>query len=120
MDAKNAARKHPLERQNMLAGIVNGAFFNMAQAFAEPYALLPVFLSGFFSSKLLIGLIVGLMQATMVLPQLPISRILRRHPHLKKPFMLAGIWTRCGVWGMLVTLAVFSSETSSLLLWHPS
>ena len=57
----------------MLAGIVHGTFFNMAQAFAEPFALLPLFLSGFTSSKLIIGLTVGLMQAAMVLPQLLMS-----------------------------------------------
>jgi len=101
----------------MLAGIIHGAFFNMAQAFAEPFALLPLFLSGFTSSKLIIGLTVGLMQATSVLPQLPISRLLRRHPHTARPLMLGGIWTRCGVWGVLGILALMSSEQNVLLLW---
>ena len=110
-------KPHPHQQRNMLAGIVHGAFFNMAQAFAEPFALLPLFLSGFTSSKLIIGLIVGLMQATAVLPQLPISRFLRRHPHTAKPLMLGGIWTRCGVWGMLGIFALMSSEQSALLLW---
>jgi hypothetical protein len=39
----------------------------MAQAFAEPFVLLPLLLPGFTSSELIIELIVGLMQAAMVL-----------------------------------------------------
>jgi len=110
-------KSHSYQQRNMLAGIVHGTFFNMAQAFAEPFALLPLFLSGFTSSKLIIGLIVGLMQAAMVLPQLLMSRLLRRRPHTARPLMLTGIWTRCGVWGLLGVLALMSSEQSALLLW---
>ena len=105
------------QQRNMLAGVVHGTFFNMAQAFAEPFALLPLFLSGFTSSNSIIGLIVGLMQAAAVLPQLPVSRLLRRRPHTAKSLMLGGIWTRCGVWGLLGILALNSSQESVLLLW---
>lgn len=105
------------QQRNMLAGIVHGAFFNMAQAFAEPFALIPIFLSGFTSSKLIIGLTVGLMQAAAVVPQLLMSRFLRRRPHTAKPVMLLGIWTRCGVWGLLGLLAIMSSGNDLLLLW---
>jgi MFS family permease len=110
-------KPHSYQQRNMLAGIIHGTFFNMAQAFAEPFALLPLFLSGFTSSKLIIGLIVGLMQAAAVLPQLLMSRLLRRRPHTARPLMLTGIWTRCGVWGVLGVLALTSSEQSLLLLW---
>ena len=110
-------KAHSYQKRNMIAGIIHGAFFNMAQAFAEPFALLPIFLAGFTSSKLLIGLAVGFMQAASVLPQLPISRILRRLPHTAKPLMLGGIWTRCGVWGVLGVLAFMCSEKSVWLLW---
>ena len=110
-------KPHSYQQRNMLAGIVHGTFFNMAQAFAEPFALLPLFLSGFTSSKLIIGLTVGLMQAAMVLPQLLMSRLLRRHPHTARPLMLGGIWTRCGVWGLLGVLALMSSKQSVSLLW---
>ncbi len=110
-------KPHTCQQRNMLAGIVHGTFFNMAQAFAEPFALLPLFLSGFTSSKLIIGLIVGLMQAAAVLPQLLMSRLLRRRPQTSKPLMLAGIWTRCGVWGLLGILALTSSQQSLSLLW---
>ncbi len=108
---------HSYQQRNMLAGIVHGTFFNMAQAFAEPFALLPLFLAGFTSSKLIIGLTVGLMQAAMVLPQLLMSRLLRRRPRTARPLMLGGIWTRCGVWGLLGILALMSSEQNVSLLW---
>jgi len=110
-------KPHSYQQRNMLAGIVHGTFFNMAQAFAEPFALLPLFLAGFTSSKLIIGLTVGLMQAAMVLPQLLMSRLLRRHPHTARPLMLGGIWTRCGVWGLLGILTLMSSKQSVSLLW---
>jgi len=105
------------QQRNMLAGIVHGTFFEMACAFAEPFALIPIFLFGFTSSKLIIGLTVGFMQAAAVLPQLLMSRLLRRRPHTSRPLMLAGIWTRCGVWGLLGILALISSKQSLWLLW---
>ena len=108
---------HSCQQRNMLAGIVHGTFFEMACAFAEPFALIPIFLFGFTSSKLIIGLTVGLMQAAAVLPQLLMSRLLRRCPHTAKPLMLVGIWTRCGVWGILGIFALMSSEQSLSLLW---
>ena len=110
-------KPHSYQQRNMLAGIVHGTFFEMACAFAEPFALIPIFLFGFTSSKLIIGLIVGLMQAAAVLPQLLMSRLLRRCPHTAKPLMLVGIWTRCGVWGILGVFALMSSKQSLWLLW---
>ena len=44
-------------------------------------------------------------------------RLLRRHPHTARPLMLGGIWTRCGVWGLLGVLALMSSKQSVSLLW---
>ena len=105
------------QQRNMLAGIVHGTFFEMACAFAEPFALIPLFLFGFTSSKLIIGLTVGFMQAAVVLPQLLMSRLLRRRPHTAKPFMLVGIWVRCSVWGILGVFALMSTEQSLWLLW---
>jgi MFS family permease len=110
-------KRHSYQQRNMLAGIVHGTFFEMACAFAEPFALIPLFLFGFTSSKLIIGLTVGFMQAAAVLPQLLMSRLLRRRTHAAKPFMLVGIWVRCGVWGILGLFALMSSEKSLFLLW---
>jgi len=117
MQDTQVIKPHSYQQRNMLAGIVHGTFFEMACAFAEPFALIPLFLFGFTSSKLIIGLTVGFMQAAAVLPQLLMSRLLRRRPHTAKPFMLVGIWVRCGVWGILGLFALMSSEQSLFLLW---
>jgi MFS family permease len=117
MQDPHKIKHHIYQKRNMLAGIVHGTFFEMAYTFAEPFALLPLFLIGFTSSKLIIGLIVGAMQAAAVLPQLLVYRLLRQRPQTAKPLMLVGIWTRCGVWGLLGILALMSSGQSLSLLW---
>lgn len=108
-----------VERRNMQYGIVHGAFFQMATAFADPYAILPLFIAGFTESRALIGLVISLVQAVGVLPQLSIATHLRRAPGIARPLMLAGIWTRCAVWGLIaaVTLAIPDPGLPSLLLF---
>lgn len=104
------------ERRNMLYGIVHGAFFHMATAFADPYAIIPLFLAGFTESRALIGLVVSLVEAAGVLPQIAVADHLRRRPNSAKSLMLVGIWTRCAVWGALAALALLTSEPSILVL----
>ena len=103
-------------RRNLAAGIFHGAFFQMATAFADPYALLPVFLGGFVSTKAAVGFLVSLVQGVTVLPQLPVARLLARAPHLAKPLLLLGIWLRCAVWGVLGFLAVSGVTRGKFLL----
>jgi len=100
----------------MIAGVLHGALFQMASAFAEPFALLPVFLAQFTASKVLIGLSISLIQAASIVPQIPVSRLMRRRHDLGKPLMLAGIWTRCGVWGLLALLTVTITGSGPVLL----
>ena len=88
-------------RHNMRRGIAHGAFFSMATAFADPYAVIPLFLAGFTESRALIGLVVSLVGAVGVFPQIGMARQIRRRPGSARPFMLVGIWTRCGVWGLI-------------------
>ncbi len=102
--------------QNMLYGIVHGAFFHMATAFADPYAVIPLFLAGFTESALTIGLVVSLIEAVGVVPQLGVARLLQRRPASAKPFMLAGIWTRCGAWGLIALLALSATEPKTWVL----
>lgn len=102
-----------LSRRNMTAGILHGAFFQMATAFAEPLALLPVFLKEFTTSNFLVGIAISLVQAGCVFPQLFVARLMRRRPRLSRPLMLSGIWTRFAVWGIIavLTLMVTSRNT---------
>ena len=105
-----------MEQRNMRYGILHGAFFHMANAFGDPYAVIPLFLSGFIGSRLLIGLIVSLIGAVGVLPQLPIARILQRRPETARPLMLVGIWTRCAVWGFIAVITLLLPLNST---WIP-
>ena len=100
----------------MRCGILHGAFFRMATAFGDPYAIIPLFLAGFTGSRLLIGLIVSLVEAVGILPQLAVARTLQRRPNIAKPLMLTGIWTRCAVWGLIAATALLLPQGS---LWIP-
>ena len=100
----------------MRRGIAHGAFFNMATAFADPYAVIPLFLAGFTESRALIGLVVSLVAAAGVFPQLSMARQIRRRPRSARPFMLVGIWTRCGVWGLIAAGALLIPMQSVWIL----
>jgi len=100
----------------MRYGVLHGAAFHMATAFADPYAVVPLFLAGFTESRALIGLLVSLVAAVGVVPQLGMSRQLRRHPDSARAFMLAGIWTRCGVWGVIALIALLMPVQSVWIL----
>ncbi len=108
-----------VSRQNMRHGVLHGAFFHMATAFADPYAVIPLFLAGFTESRALIGLVVSLMQVVGIIPQLGMARQIRRKPGSAHSFMLVGIWTRCGVWGLIAagTLLMPIEGASILILF---
>jgi len=108
---------HETERRNMRYGILHGAFFNMATAFADPYTIMPLFLAGFTESRALIGLVISLVGAVGVLPQIAVADRLRHQPHLAKPLMLGGIWTRCAVWGALAALTLLIPNPGVLMLF---
>ena len=101
---------------NMRHGVLHGAFFHMATAFADPYAVIPLFLAGFTESRALIGLVVSLVAAVGTLPQIVMARQIRRKPSLARPLMLAGIWTRCGVWGLIAAGTLLMPTGSAWIL----
>lgn len=110
------APAHMPPTHNMRYGIIHGAFYHMATAFADPYAIIPLFLAGFTESAMLIGLIVSLLSALNVVPQLSIAHRLQRHPDAAKPLMLMGIWLRCGVWGLIALSALFVPDPGNGML----
>ncbi|MCF7854753.1 MAG: MFS transporter [Candidatus Pacebacteria bacterium] len=105
-----------LSRHNMWYGILHGAFFHAATAFADPYVVLPLFLAGFTDSRAIIGFVVSLIQAMSVLPQIAMARLIRRRPGSARPLMLVGIWTRCGVWGLIAAGALLMPKESIWIL----
>ncbi|MFO7976423.1 MAG: MFS transporter [Candidatus Hydrogenedentota bacterium] len=102
---------------NMRQGIIHGAFFRMATAFADPYAVIPLFVAGFTESRALIGLVVSLVTAMSVAPQIGVARKIRRKPGVARPFMLVAIWTRCGAWGVIAAGTLFLPMESSAILF---
>ncbi|MBL7077555.1 MAG: MFS transporter [Kiritimatiellae bacterium] len=104
------------EPHNMRCGIIHGAFFHMATAFADPYAILPLFLAGFTHSRALIGLVVSLVEAVGVVPQIGIAGRLRHRPNSARSLMMIGIWSRCAVWGALAVLALAIPNPGGLVL----
>lgn len=113
---RKTGRAPRLESRNLRCGILHGAFFHMGSAFADPYAVVPLFLAGFTESRALIGLIVSLIEALSIVPQLGVSRWIRRRPDAARPIMLAGIWTRCGVWGIIALATLLMSNRLTWLL----
>lgn len=106
----------PVCRHNMRYGVLHGAAFHMATAFADPHAVIPLFVAGFTESRAVVGLVVSLVGAVGVLPQLGMSRQLRRNPRSARAFMLAAIWTRCGVWGVIALIALLMPVQSVWIL----
>lgn len=103
------------QKHNMRAYIVHGAVFRMATAFAEPFAVVPVFLRHLTGSNALVGAAISIIQAGSSLPQLFVAEHIRRG-HRGKPLLLAAIWTRCIVWGILALWAFLMPVGGSLLL----
>jgi len=115
-EREKQAPRHILAIHNMRYGIIHGTFYQMATAFADPYAVIPLFLAGFTESAMLIGLIVSLISAVTVVPQLSIAHLLQKHFDAAKPLMLIGIWLRCGVWGLIAILALFIPDPGAGIL----
>jgi MFS family permease len=108
--------QYAFERRNFRAGVFHGALFEMATTFAEPFALLPVFLKEFTASNLLVGVAVALVHAGRVIPELPVARWIRMRPHLGRRLMLVGIWTRFAAWGCIAALTLFSPVRDTAML----
>jgi MFS family permease len=113
---RGEAANREISRHNMVRGVLHGAFFQMATAFSDPFAVLPLFIAGFIKSQALIGLVISLVEGLSVAPQISIARRIRRRPSSSRPLMLAAIWTRCGVWGVIAAGALLLPAGSVWIL----
>jgi len=113
--ADDRAKATDLQKHNMKAYVIHGAVFRMATAFAEPFAVVPVFLRHLTASNALVGAAISIIQAGSSIPQLFVARRIRRG-HSGKPLLLAAIWIRCLVWGVLALWAYLMPVGGSLLL----
>ncbi len=97
-------RKKDISKWNFTMGVLHGAFFTGGMAFANPNTILPVFLSNFTASKVVIGLFSSLMGSlgSMVsaLPQMIVANRLENKIH-KIPVLRLAIVIRALCWGLL-------------------
>ena len=103
---------------NFAMGLIHGIFFTGGQAFSNPDTIIPVFLSHFTDSKILIGLSSTLLGTLggigSVLPQLFVARRLENKSH-KKPLLTFAITIRALSWGAVaLTTYFFACRSASL------
>ncbi len=96
------ARRH--YRGNFILGILNGALFKGGLAFSHPSTVLPVFVSLFTGSSMLIGLTGTMMSVGWLLPQIAVARYAE---HLGRKMILykaAAVFRLLSWLGLIVSL----------------
>ena len=68
--------KEKNQNKNFLLGILNGTVFKLAISFCNPHTVLPLFISFFTSSKLLIGSITTITNFGFLAPQLFVANLI--------------------------------------------
>ena len=96
-------------------GVLHGSFFNAGMAFADLHTLLPVFLSLFSNSKILIGVFISFYGISGVLPQLFVANKLENKIH-KKPWMVIAISIRSLSFALLSILTFFFAESNPVFV----
>jgi len=89
---------------NFTMGLLHGTFFTGGRAFGNPDIILPVFLSNFSSSKILVGLSSSIFGSlggiATILPQIFVASRLENKVH-KRPVLRIAITIRALCWGLL-------------------
>jgi len=95
-------------------GLLHGAFFTGGRAFGNPDIILPIFLSNFSASKILVGLSSSIFGSlggiATVLPQIFVASRLENKVH-KRPVLRMAIIIRALCWGLL-SLITYLFSTS--------
>jgi len=104
------------QNKNFLLGILNGTIFKLAISFYNPNTVLPLFVSFFTSSKLLIGSIVTITNFGFFAPQLFVANLIG-HRERKKSFYILGAFIRITSWFIIPILTYFYAvKNPSLVL----
>jgi MFS family permease len=101
-------------RRNFTLGVINGALYDLSNAFLEPTLVLTWFVSQLTNSYFLIGLISPIWTGGWFLPQLIAASYLQRQER-KMPLYNAMAVVRGASWG-LMTLVLFLLSDRTLLL----
>jgi len=94
------------QNKNFLLGILNGTIFKFAISFYNPNTVLPLFVSFFTSSKLLIGSISTITNFSFLAPQLFVANLIG-HWSKKKSFYILGAFFRITSWFTILILTYF-------------
>ncbi len=78
--------------RNFWLGVINGTLFTGGMAFSEPGTILPVFVSLFTGSSILIGLTGTLVTAGWLLPQVAVARYVENMPRKMRLWKIAALF----------------------------
>jgi len=115
-----AKRENDISKWNFAMGVLHGTFFTSGMAFANPDTILPVFLSNFTASKVIVGLFSSLMGSLgsiiSALPQMVVANRLENKIH-KIPVLRLAIVIRALCWGLLSLITyLFAASHPKLTL----
>ncbi len=105
------------EKRNFVLGVLNGILFNFGISFTHPHTVLPVFVSLFTSSKIIIGTVTTLWPFGWSIPQIFVAS-LTEHWKRRKPIYIIAAVLRSSTWFFLflITYLYGGGKTSFLLI----
>lgn len=107
--------KEKNQNKNFLLGILNGTIFKLAVSFYNPNTVLPLFISFFTSSKLLIGSITTITNFGFLAPQLFVANLIG-HWERKKSFYTLGAFFRITSWFAIFIITYIYALKNPLLV----
>ena len=112
----NGKKKDTKLRWNFAMGLLHGIFFSGGRAFGNPDIILPVFLSNFSASKILVGLSSSIFGSfggiAGILPQIFVASRLENKVY-KRPILRIAIIIRALCWGLLSLITYFFAISHS-------
>jgi MFS family permease len=101
-------------RHNFTVSVLNGIFWNLAEAFANDNVVTAVLLSHLTPSNLLVSLLSPIRTGGWFLPQLFVAPLMARLP-LKVEFYRRIIWLRVVAWALLIVSLIWIRDSALLL-----
>jgi MFS family permease len=112
----SAAAAPPAGRTRNFAALAwHGTFLAAASALVQPTTLLPAYVASLGGSPFLVGLMVSVLLAGSVLPELWFARGVEASPR-KKPHLLVAVYSRAGSFLLLGALTLALSRSAPALL----
>ena len=81
-------RAPTMSKRNQTLGVMNGMLVNLGNTFVDPFTVLPVFITTFGGSSVLVGLVSAAFTAGWFLPQVFVSSLVQAR---RRVLPIAGI-----------------------------